>query len=230
MTFFYIKRKLDCGTEFYEKVFPNRGDIYMEETIQQRILSEALFLVNTQGADFHIDELAKRLHISKRTVYEHFTSKQDIIWQSLVAFADELYREHKALLEDTTLPTDEKMMKFFQMSSRQAQVFSVRHMNVWLSRVPEVRKKLRIMVNRDWEILELLVAQGQDEGIFRTFDISLFMHLVKNAAADILDYMDEMEHEYSFFSYMTKCLDMLLYGIKVNGRMCDERKPKRVDK
>lgn len=55
------------------------------------------------------------------------------------------------------------------------------------------------MVNRDWEILELLVAQGQDEGIFRTFDISLFMHLVKNAAADILDYMDEVEHEYSFF-------------------------------
>ena len=39
-----------------------------------------------------------------------------------------------------------------------------------------------------------------------------------------------LQDEYSFFSYMTKCLDMLLYGIKVNGRMCDERKPKRVDK
>ena len=55
----------------------------MAKDIREKIIKEALREINCRGSDFHMDDLARNLRISKRTLYEHFASKQAIIEESL---------------------------------------------------------------------------------------------------------------------------------------------------
>ena len=45
----------------------------MTENIRAKILAEALREINRHGSDFHMDDLARNLRISKRTLYENFS-------------------------------------------------------------------------------------------------------------------------------------------------------------
>lgn len=51
----------------------------MTENIRAKILAEALREIDQHGAEFHMDDLARQLRISKRTLYEYFSSKQEIV-------------------------------------------------------------------------------------------------------------------------------------------------------
>ena len=46
-----------------------------EATMKQRILDAAVAEIELHGSSFRMDDLAKRLNISKRTLYENFHSK-----------------------------------------------------------------------------------------------------------------------------------------------------------
>lgn len=47
--------------------------------MKKRILEAAVKEIELHGAAFRMDDLAKRLNISKRTLYENFYSKNEII-------------------------------------------------------------------------------------------------------------------------------------------------------
>lgn len=44
----------------------------MTENIRAKILAEALREIDRHGSAFHMDDLARKLRISKRTLYEYF--------------------------------------------------------------------------------------------------------------------------------------------------------------
>ena len=52
-----------------------------------------------------MDDLAKRLNISKRTLYENFHSKNEIIERILFDKSQDFYNLHKQILEDDNLDT-----------------------------------------------------------------------------------------------------------------------------
>ena len=70
----------------------------MTENIRAKILAEALREINRHGSDFHMDDLARNLRISKRTLYENFSSKQEIIEQAITDFTDKIYAYHQRII------------------------------------------------------------------------------------------------------------------------------------
>ena len=57
----------------------------MEKDIRAHVLRVALEELNQCGPAFHMDDLARRLHISKRTLYENFSSKQEIVKNAILS-------------------------------------------------------------------------------------------------------------------------------------------------
>lgn len=70
----------------------------MEKDIRAHVLRVALEELNQCGPAFHMDDLARRLHISKRTLYENFSSKQEIVKNAILSVMDDLYTHHVSLL------------------------------------------------------------------------------------------------------------------------------------
>ncbi len=77
----------------------------MTENIRAKILAEALREINRHGSNFHMDDLARNLRISKRTLYENFSSKQEIIEQDALSILNLLNYDMTALFASLGINT-----------------------------------------------------------------------------------------------------------------------------
>ncbi len=197
----------------------------MAKDIRERIIREALREINCRGSDFHMDDLARNLRISKRTLYEHFVSKQAIIEESLLSMMNKIQEEHRKLLADPDMTTEEKIISFFKVTSADITVLSVRKTTDLLKKMPDVCKKLEVARNADWDILGQLLDVAQQEDDFKPFDKFLLLHMLYSAADDVINYFDKVKHDYSFPEYMERCICVILYGIKTDrGQLTNDKK------
>lgn len=197
----------------------------MAKDIRERIIREALREINCRGSDFHMDDLARNLRISKRTLYEHFVSKQAIIEESLLSMMREIQEEHRRLLADPDMTTEEKIISFFKVKSNNITVLSVRKTTDLMKKMPDVCKKLEVARKADWDILGQLLDVAQQEDDFKPFDKFLLLHMLYSAADDVINYFDKVKHDYSFPEYMERCICVILYGIKTDrGQLTNDKK------
>lgn len=184
------------------------------QDIRQDILNATLDEIEVQGPDFHMDDLARKMCISKRTLYEYFSSKQEIIKEALISMMDAIYDRHLELLQDPNLSAEEKLVGFFKIRTRTTGVFSMRRANQIFTKMPEICAGLDEYSQRDWSLLERLFQEAQTSEEFRGFDQQLLMHILRSASDGVLDYVEQTKDDFSYPEYMEKCIRIILYGIK----------------
>ena len=185
----------------------------MNKDIREQILQAAIDELRVHGPNFHMDDLARRLRISKRTLYEHFSSKQEMIIEALYSLMDEVYTRHVKLLQNQELTAEEKLIEYFNVNAS-GKVFSMRKAKEIFTRMPEIRATMQTYSKRDWQILEQIFEQAQENDEFIDFDKTLLIHMLHSTADDVLDYVEQTDQDYSFPEYMEKCIRIILYGIK----------------
>lgn len=190
----------------------------MATDIRERIIAEALREINRRGAEFHMDDLARTLRISKRTLYEHFPSKQEIIKESILSLISKIYDTHVMLLANTALSTEEKIIEFFNFKRADVSVLSVRKTDEILQKMPEIHDVLKEAKRKDWDLLGTLLDQALQEPAFKQFDKFLLLHMLQSSTNEMIDYFNDVEQDYSFTEYMEKCVRVVLYGIKEDRR------------
>ena len=186
----------------------------MTENIRAKILAEALREIDQHGAEFHMDDLARQLRISKRTLYEYFSSKQEIVEQAIISFFDPIYEYHQKLLDDKTMTCEEKIIAFFEIPNKNWKVLSVRNICELLEKMPDVYERLESRYQKDWSLLEQILDEAQQTGEFKPFDKVLLLRMLHSASDDILEYFNDVNQDSSFSAYMKRCVEVLLYGIK----------------
>lgn len=120
----------------------------MTENIRAKILAEALREIDRHGSDFHMDDLARKLRISKRTLYEYFSSKQEIVEEAISSFLERVYQYHRELVDDDSLTCEEKLIAYFDVPDENWQVLSVRKVSDLLVKMPDVYDRLQSRYKR----------------------------------------------------------------------------------
>lgn len=98
----------------------------INSVLRDNILLAALDELESHGPEFHMDDLAWRLHISKRTIYEYFPSKYDVIEQTLVKLAIGVLKRHEELVANESMTFEEKLNAYFSTNPVTNKVFSMR--------------------------------------------------------------------------------------------------------
>ena len=170
----------------------------MTENIRAKILAEALREINRHGSDFHMDDLARNLRISKRTLYENFSSKQEIIEQAITDFTDKIYAYHQRIVSNPAMTCEAKLIAYFDVPSDNWQVLSVRKTSDLLAKMPGTCERLQCRYKKDWLVLERLLDEAQETGEFNPFHKFLFLRILHTAADNIIDYFNDVKHDSTF--------------------------------
>ena len=68
------------------------------ENIQQDILNATLVLFNDRGLDFTMNDIAKSMHIAKKTIYRFFSSKEELLIALLDYGFENIQKEKQKIL------------------------------------------------------------------------------------------------------------------------------------
>lgn len=185
------------------------------ERMEDSILLAAAEEIEQSGPDFTMDNLAKRLKISKRTIYEKYRSKNEIVSGIFQLKIQKLIEMHEEILKNETLSLHEKLSAYFNVKSVFFLTLSLGQLNRVLEKYPEVKVEACAQVNLDWQNLEYFLREEEAAGRIKDADIDVILLLLRGAVQVMLEDPSRISDKTQISDTLSKGITMLLNGIKV---------------
>jgi AcrR family transcriptional regulator len=150
---------------------------YNNEIIQQKLAVKAMVYFQNNGVKgVTMSRLAKELNMSKTTIYNHFTSKEELL-EAALDYKLSVISEYESVLENITLPYTERYRKailFFCV-----QLFDISTKLMWEIRdhYPKLWKKVLKFQKQTFNNLKEYYEIGIDIGAFRSTSDPILMSL-----------------------------------------------------
>lgn len=179
--------------------------------MKQRILDAAVVEIELHGSSFRMDDLAKRLNISKRTLYENFHSKNEIIERILFDKSQDFYNLHKQILEDDNLDTVTKFKRYFTVKSDLYATISGDHYRLMFVSVPSLVDQVMRTVEKDWELLGNFLKEQQRLGVIKDVDIDVLILMFKGVLRIV--FYDSLANPEDCKELLSEAMNLILHGI-----------------
>ena len=166
------------------------------------IIHAAMEEIRMRGLRFTMQDLATRLKVSKRSLYENFSSKENLIDEMVdIILSDMTEEEHAIFARDIPIP--EKVEALLTIHPYDAEMFNT-----------NVYEDLKRMYPQQWQRhVEVLLTQGIEEGTLRPFQVSLIGHILKDAFESFTSYSFLAGNGLTYEKAMHNLLDILFKGM-----------------
>jgi len=185
--------------------------------MKDRILQEAALEIRRRGLKFSIRDLAGRLGISTKTLYQHFESKEALV-SGLVEQTIFLLREQeREVLADDTLSLERKLYDTLVLLPQGLPFEEIGALRELRTAYPRQWKLYDEYTNEGWDNIRKLFRQGIEEGTLRPFDADQFIHVYVGAIYRLMDYEATGRRGASLRQALGQTVEFLLYGIVSDG-------------
>ncbi len=159
-----------------------------------------------------MDDLARRLGISKRTLYEHFSSKVDILDSIIDITLAEFDEQTRRILNDPALNLLGKIRKVIAVVPEYNEFYDLRILEQLKRSYPAQWER----VNREmhqWDDLKELLEEGMRTGVIKKGNIDLLMRLIIDATNTTMDRQFFLANSISVTEAFETIVDVLLTGM-----------------
>lgn len=181
--------------------------------MKERIIQAATEAMMQWGLKFSIRDIASRLGISTKTIYQYFESKEHIISSILEETIQEMRDIEKELMNDSSLSIKQKLHKALVVLPSGFAFEDIRIMHELKQRYPEQWKIVDEYVSNGWVNIRLLVEEGVANGDLRSFDIDLFIQVYVGAIYQLMDQQAASRNRRSLEDALGQMVELLLTGI-----------------
>ena len=185
-------------------------------TVKDKILAAAAIMIEERGISFRMDDLAKSLTISKRTLYEQLHSKHEIVETILVHGAEEFYRQHENIVKNKSLTLEEVLDQYFKVRSNLYAAFNGESFIEIFLAIPQLQETLKTLFKKDWDLLKDYLVRQQEQGYIAQYvDIDIIIMMLQGAVRRIV--LESSSHHEDLYTYMPKVISVILQGITSKG-------------
>ena len=182
--------------------------------IKEKILNAAIDEFGKKGLKFTMDDIARNLGMSKKTVYNVFDNKEAMLLELAdYCFAD-IKRSERAIVEDQSLDIVTKIERIMV-------VLPERHQNIGLSNLyqlrdkyPNIYKKVSTYLSTDWDATIMLIEQGISEGKIRPISIPVLQAMVESTFQQFMSDGILVENHISYEEALQEMIRIIIDGIK----------------
>ncbi|WP_372629395.1 TetR/AcrR family transcriptional regulator [Cohnella sp.] len=187
--------------------------------MRDRIRQAAIQEVRQRGLKFSVRELANRLGISTKTLYQHYASKELLIAE-LADLSIAAMKEREAqVLNDAAMPLVRKLYETLIVVPQAFAFSDTRLLNELKNAYPVQWRVIDEYRNEGWDNIRQLIRQGIEEGALRPFDVDLFINAYVGAIYRLMDReaADARQGDLPLGETLARTVELLIYGI-ANGR------------
>lgn len=198
-------------TEITKKVSNRKGLETME--LREMILEGTIKAFNRKGLKFTMDDIARELAISKKTIYMVFADKESLFLAMVDYMFDHIKESEEAVVQDTSLSTKEKIKKILGVMPEGYKEVDFRQLYLLRERYPVIYKRVEERLETGWETSIALIEQGIAEGVIRPVRIPLLKMMLEAALEQFFQRDILMRNQISYQEALTEVVDILVEGI-----------------
>jgi AcrR family transcriptional regulator len=180
--------------------------------LRNRIITAAVEEINLRGFKFTMSDLTKRLSISKSSLYDHFSSKDELISTILDIVLNDL-RTQEEKVYNSDLPIIEKLQASLTITSQTFEPFHNRVYDDLVSSYPKEWQKVANFRKERMDRLSALLNQGMEAGTIRHVNMGVVRQMIISTMNDFISYRFLAENNMTYPDAVVAMLDVIIHGL-----------------
>ena len=195
--------------------------------MRERIIMAAAEEMLTRGLKFTMGELAGKLHVSKTSLYEQFSSKDELINGVLEMALDDMRRLDDAIYDDPTLSLAEKLRALFKVVPTVFGPINNRRLFDDLRlHHPGGEQMIAAFKEEQFRRQSALIAEGVANQSVRRVNMQVLQQLMVSATNDLFTYRFLADSNMTIADALAALADIIVFGLMPQN----ERQPLAHDK
>lgn len=181
---------------------------------REEILEGTLQAFNQKGLKFTMDDVARILQMSKKTIYTVFHDKEELFLAMVDYLFDCIKESERQVLENRALTTLEKIRMILGVMPEGYKEVDFRQLYLLKDKYPVIYRQVERRLETGWEATIALIERGIGEGVVRPIQIPILKLMLEAALEQFFQRDILIQHEISYQQALDEVVTILVDGIK----------------
>lgn len=181
--------------------------------LRETILEGTIEVFNQKGLKFTMDDVAKILSMSKKTIYTVFNDKESLFLTMVDYIFDKIKDSERRVLEDESLGTLEKIRRILGVMPEGYREINLRQLYALRDKFPHIYARVEERLENGWESTIALIVRGMEEGVIRPVSIPLVKMMLEASLEQFFQRDILIQHQMNYVDALEQVVDILVYGI-----------------
>lgn len=178
--------------------------------LHSQVIKTAEALFQQSGLRFTMQEVAAVLHISKKTIYTVYPSKEELLLDMVDDLFADIHREKRELMA-ASAPIEERIRAVIVALPEQYRALDFRLLDTLDEKYPAVARRVREHLETNWEPTIALLEEGMAEGRIRPVPVPILRQMI---TASIESFLAGGETRESYTDTLAAMIDIIMNGIR----------------
>lgn len=183
--------------------------------LKTMILEGTLVVFNQKGIKFTMDDIAKTLNISKKTIYTVFDDKESLFTAMVDFLFDSIKESEEEVLRDDSLNTLEKIRKILGVMPEGYKNIDFRQLYLLRDKYPHIYAKVEERLETGWENTIALLEKGMAEGVVRKVNIPIIKMMLEASLEQFFQRDILIRNDINYLEALDEVVGVIVDGIAV---------------
>ena len=188
------------------------------KTVERKIsiIEAALEEFNEKGLKFTMDDISKRLGVSKKTIYKVFKDKESLFNEAVDRCYSLIKKSEAQILSDNSLDDVEKLKRVLIVLPDRFKSIDWRKIATLVNIYPDIFKHITHRIDSDWEPTIELIEKLKKEGKIKDISVPIFKIMTEASIKAFISNPMLVANDISYEEALNSMVDILLDGILVD--------------
>lgn len=183
--------------------------------LKDRIIDAVIEEFNEKNLKFTMDDVAKRLGISKRTLYTVVQDKEALFIEAVDCVFGAIKECEREIIEDNSLDIVEKLRRILIVIPQKYKAIDYRQLYDLKTKFPRIYAKIENRLETEWEPTFRIMKQAMDEGRIKRIDLTVFQAIFSGTIEYYISRKALIDSNITYEEALKQMLDILLEGIGI---------------
>lgn len=184
----------------------------MQNDLDTVVRTQAMQLFRQQGLRFTMQQVAESLHISKKTIYTVYPSKEALLF-AMVDHAFEDIHHCKQEILDSSGTLEEKLRAVIIAMPEEYAALDLQQMEELDEKYPAVAARVRSQLETGWEPTMTLLEQAMSEGVIRPVSLPVLRQIITASIENFLADRSLADSGVRYSAVLEEMISILLEGV-----------------
>lgn len=184
--------------------------------LDERVLKGSMEVFKEKGVKFTMDDLARHLGMSKRTLYEIVASKELLLLEGIDDIFDRINDEKRKIYDNKNLNDIERLKLLIAVLPESLDMFDYTRIYEVKRFYPKVYEKIRERLDNGWEQALEILNKCIENGLIKPVNTLLIKHMIIGCVNELLEndflYKEHMDYKRAY----KEVIDIIIKGIEIN--------------
>ncbi|MDY6351738.1 MAG: TetR/AcrR family transcriptional regulator [Lachnospiraceae bacterium] len=151
--------------------------------LREKILNGAVSVYKKKGIKFTMDDLAREISMSKKTIYTVFRDKKHLINDLVNLVFDQIKESEDEIVADASLDSKEKLKRLLSVMPETFKGVDFPVFLDYKDKYPKAYESVKERLESGWDQTLGVIREGIANGSFREVDLNLFQ-MIYDAAVE----------------------------------------------